>query len=221
MRSEPVVGVAALRVESRPIEGCEPWTKLTVPCPRRGPIGLEVCVDCEHFRRLNIDPDSNEMVLSCEPNLTGCSLRLVENAAGTLPPESTPVSVLLDERQLLLRAELGVHEVATVFVSRDLAHAAVVNEHARAIGVLSRGDLLRWCSPGKSERRRTVQEIMGPVGPCLPKATSIAAAAAVLTRGNYEYATVVSDAGSALGVLSACDLLGWFGSTSVATPSNR
>jgi hypothetical protein len=50
---------------------------------------------------------------------------------------------------------------------------------------------------------------MGAVGPCLPKATSIAAAAAVLTRGNYEYATVVSEAGSTLGVLSACDLLGW------------
>lgn len=68
MKSEPVTGVVELRVEARPIPGCEPWPKLTVSCPRRGPTGLEECVDCPRFVRLNIDPNDNEMVLSCEPS---------------------------------------------------------------------------------------------------------------------------------------------------------
>lgn len=69
MKRDTRTGNAILHVESRPIEGCEPWPKLTVPCPRRGPIGLEVCMDCARLTRVAIDPDTNEMLLYCEPDV--------------------------------------------------------------------------------------------------------------------------------------------------------
>jgi CBS domain-containing protein len=186
---------------------------LTVPCPRRGSIGLEECIDCPHLTRLDIDPDTNEVVLAClseSPLLRRRTLRRVVDGQDPASLECTPVSALLPERRVVLGSKLGIREVATLFVSRDLDYAPVVDDLARPIGVLSKSDLLRWSWRDAPGPRHTLPEIMGPPGAPLLQTASIARAAATLVESGLDYVTVVSPSGAAAGVLSPRDLLGWF-----------
>lgn len=209
MTRDRKVDAAYLRVESRPIAGCEPWKRLAVQCPRQGSIGIEACVDCARLIDVVLDPETNEMVLLCEsepPVARRHALRLVGSEPQVCELELEPVSTLLPPQNICLRPELGAREVAALFVSRDIEHLPVVDERARPVGVLSKSELLAWRSRATG-LCPTVREIMGPLGNCLSRTTSIARAAAALVASRLDYVVVVSPSGSVAGVLSASNLL--------------
>lgn len=170
-------------------------------------------MDCPRLTRLDINPDTNEVVLAClreNPQARRRTLRRVVDTQTPVSPEETPVSAVLPECRLVLDSKLGIREVATLFVSRDIDYAPVVDALARPIGVLSKSHLLGWSWREAPDSPKTLSDIMGPVGAILSRTASIARAAAALEEGGLDYVTVVSPSGAAAGVLSSHDLLAWF-----------
>jgi hypothetical protein len=71
-----------LRVESSPLEGLELWDTYSVVCPRRGRVGLEVCLECRLSGRIIVDPHG-------VPVRLGCGLGSDDNrGASTARPQS-------------------------------------------------------------------------------------------------------------------------------------
>jgi predicted transcriptional regulator len=171
-----------------------------------------VCIECPRLARLAIDPDTNDVVLAChaeDPQARRRTLRRVVDEHAPVSLEDTLVSALLRERRIVLGNKLGIHEVATLFISRDIDYAPVVDDFARPVGVLSKADLLRWSCREAPDAGLTLPDIMGPTGVLLPRDASIARAAAALEEGGLDYITVVSPSGVAAGVLSSRELLPW------------
>lgn len=54
-----------LKVEASPLEGQEAWDSYRVNCPRRGNVGLEVCLECQLSGRMILDDRGVPVRLAC------------------------------------------------------------------------------------------------------------------------------------------------------------
>ena len=187
-----------LPVSSQP-DAVDDWPVLSLDCPRRGRIGLELCVDCPLFWRAREEREgARQLVVECgyrapETVRSATKLRLAGHAE--------VISSLLPRERFCLVPELGIHEVANLFRSRGLEHAPVVDSNQRPIGVVCRDDLGE--RPGPCGLATIVGDIMRSPELILSEDTSIVDAAALILARRASYVIVLSGRGQVLGSLSA------------------
>jgi CBS domain-containing protein len=104
-------------------------------------------------------------------------------------------------------------EAAILLTEKEVSAVPVLNEVGRAVGVLSRTDIIRYFranawsrSPASGNPR--VREIMTPALLSVPPlTTAVEVVAKLLGLGNVHRLFVVDDNGNVVGVVSAKDVL--------------
>ncbi|MFO0572110.1 MAG: CBS domain-containing protein [Polyangiaceae bacterium] len=162
--------------------------------------------------------------------------------------ETTVVSEVMTRNVVCVPPELGVEALTSLFLERGISGAPVVDGAGRALGVVSKTDVLRdyadrgeTAEVGKPEvhqggisaeldrgmhvqalREPTVRDVMTPLAFTLPESASIARASALMALEGVHRVPVVTSAGKVVGILSALDVLRWLArSEGYAVPDHR
>jgi CBS domain-containing protein len=146
---------------------------------------------------------------------------------------STLVRDIMTRDPVTVRPETGVEQVIDLFVGRGIGHVPVVDDDGRAVGMISKTDVIRDVhlrgdtevdqSPGAMARdlRRMppaahvheaddqARDVMTPVVLWVPETASIAEAARVIASGQLHALLVARHDGVVVGILSANDIVAW------------
>jgi CBS domain-containing protein len=142
---------------------------------------------------------------------------------------------------LCVRDDLPVESLASLLLERNISAVPVVDAKGRAIGVVSKTDLVRWyhddagfaeseparvTEPGLSPRavRTTiVADVMMPLAFTLAEDAPIVYAAALMAMEGIHHLPIVAGSGEVVGIVSALDLVRWMAQRDgfVMTPEAR
>lgn len=175
---------------------------------------------------------------------------VVERATDRSPgmAETTPVSAAMTKHVVCVSPDMGLEALTDLFLTRGISGAPVVDSAGRALGVISKTDVLRDYADrgetgelGKTEVSRggvradlgpgmhvheekdvTVKDVMTALAFTLPEDASIARASALMALEGVHRVPVVSSSGKVIGILSALDVLRWLArSEGYAVPENK
>jgi CBS domain-containing protein len=236
--------VPLLPVRSRRVVGShgEELVGTTVYCPiRERSIAVAECEVCERFHALHFDASTKATSVACECDAATpapAEEAALRNAVGGLPDPATPLADIMTRTVLCLRPETSLDEVLALLVRHAIGGMPVVDEAGRAIGIVSRADVLRArdeqgdtddmrritarphdARRGEVERGSHVLEpepltagdVMSPVVLALHESSNIGQAASLMAFEGVHRLPVVADGGEVVGILSALDVLRWFG----------
>jgi CBS domain-containing protein len=135
----------------------------------------------------------------------------------TLRPgaNTTPISEIMTTDVVCVAPELSVETLALMMLHRGFSGAPVVDSDKKAIGVVSKTDILRRSYSGekRASSDRPVAEIMTPVAFTLCEEATIAEAAALMAFEGTHRLPVVSRSGVVVGIVSSIDVLRWIAET--------
>jgi CBS domain-containing protein len=106
-----------------------------------------------------------------------------------------------------VRSEVSIEAVAALFVDLGISGTPVVDAHGRAMGMVSKSDLVRAQVDGTN--RATVADVMMPIAFSLPENATVSHAAALMAYENIHRPPVVTSNGTVIGVVSAMDVVRW------------
>jgi CBS domain-containing protein len=162
-------------------------------------------------------------------------------ATAHAPDPSTPIAEIMTQTVHCVRPETPLDEVLDLLVRHSISGVPVVDTCGRAVGIVSRADLLRARQEdGETSEMRpvtamprqhdgsdfglgmyvlepvsvTAEAVMTPVVLALPESANVGQAAALMAYEGVHRLPVVADGGEVVGILSAIDVLRWFGSLS-------
>ncbi|HEX7672458.1 MAG TPA: CBS domain-containing protein [Polyangiaceae bacterium] len=203
-----------LKIRSRQVyaAGDDPTIALGVQCPNKArDVDVEDCLRCRAFRELRVTADTQELTIACEtealPGSDGGSGTKGETASS----ERGTIRTIMTTDVVCVTPELSVAAVATLFLDRGISGAPVVDESGRAIGMVSKTDLVRHYSDAdaKTAVAPVVGDIMMPMAFCLPANESIARAAALMAFEGMHRVPVANTRGQIVGLISSLDVLRW------------
>jgi CBS domain-containing protein len=99
--------------------------------------------------------------------------------------------------------DLPIRTVIALLADRGFSGVPVVDASGKAIGVVSRSDLLA------NEASGLVRDVMMPIAFTLPQGASLSHAAALMAYENIHRVPVVADDGSVVGIVSTMDIARW------------
>jgi CBS domain-containing protein len=123
---------------------------------------------------------------------------------------SAPLSLVMARKVVCVRADMDASEARARILSRGVSGLPVVDNWGRAVGVLSRSDLVEHEVTGRPSGRQ-VADIMSPFVLSLPQDASIGQAAALMAYEGVHRIVVVDRSGYVIGLVSALDIARWLG----------
>ncbi len=197
-------GTARLRVLTQRIvtpDGDSPPI-LTVLCPPNGcSAPVDACVDCPRWAGLYLEPTERLSYVVCAVGTAdpGCGDRVLD---------------VMTPSVVCVAPDLSAEALTALFIDRGISGAPVV-ERGKAIGVVSRSDLLRdsrggGCEPGRVTV--TARDLMSAPAIGVPASATVAQAAAVMASEEIHRVVVLGDAGQVIGVLTSLDVARWVAS---------
>lgn len=148
------------------------------------------------------------------------------------------VGDIMTNQVICLKPEMTLESVTELFLERRISGAPVIDDDGRAVGIISKTDLIRESHDRENltewevadsedegdrgfhiqnETRATVAEVMTPVVVTLAEDALITEAAQIMIEKRIHRIPVVSESGR-VGIVSAVDLLG---PMATRTPSDR
>lgn len=222
----PVASPPHLRARALPVHSLEirsaggRWSSLSsVRClDRQQSIPLESCLDCERSGGLTDAPAGPERFVGCH----GAGPALRRAAPGAADPEPsladrTPVAELCARGAVAVRSDLPLAEVGPLLLERDLDAVPVVDGEGRAVGIVSKTDLLRPAGPDAR-----VFDAMTHAALTVGEGAPVSEAAALMSAQGVHQLPVVDGRGRVVGLVGALDLLRWLvQQDGLLLPSNR
>jgi CBS domain-containing protein len=104
---------------------------------------------------------------------------------------------------ICVSADQSVDSVVSLFLERGISGAPVVDIKGRAIGVVSKTDVIR------GRHQKCVGEVMTPVAFTMKENAPISQAAALMAFEGIHRLPIVSDSGEVIGIVSSIDVLQW------------
>lgn len=248
--------VPHLPIRSRRVIGRdgEELVATSVYCPvRETSVAVSRCEACQHFHALHFDPATLTTSVACHCE-GAASAPLGEerrrDAGEGTPDPLTPLAHVMSKSVVCVHADTDLDTVTDLLVRHSISGMPVVDAGGRAIGVVSRADVIRdsrerrgmeevregtarprdrdVIEPGShvvEPTRITAGEAMTPVVFSLHESANIGQAAALMAFEGVHRLPVVADHGEVVGILSALDVLKWFGRRSgyliPSTPQRR
>jgi CBS domain-containing protein len=117
--------------------------------------------------------------------------------------EITPISEIMTRGAFCASSEQSVDSVSATFLERGISGAAVIDERGRAIGVVSKTDLIR------GRYAKSIGDVMTPVAFTMKENAPISQAAALMAFEGIHRLPVVSSSGEVVGIVSSIDVLRW------------
>lgn len=212
----------------------------TLYCPvQERSVAVAQCEGCARFRALYVEPHITSVMCHCEAAAPSPAEEAVlRDAAGGLPDPATPLADIMTKEVVCVRSDMDAQEVKDLLLERGISGVPVVNEQGKPIGVISRADVLRLdddqgltteMEPVTVRRkdsdhaallpsaklyekeRVTAVDLMNPVVLVLHESANIGQAASLMAFEGIHRLPIVSDEGEVVGILSALDVLRWFG----------
>ncbi|HZS42132.1 MAG TPA: CBS domain-containing protein [Polyangia bacterium] len=184
-----------LRVRRVATGSGEVYTDLSVHCPRQDrSVPLAECERCQRCGGVHWDAEARRSVVRCDSS----------RAAATAG--RTPVSSVMSGDVICVTADYSIEAITALLVERNFSGAPVVDAEGRAIGVVSKTDLLRdQLAPGVE----TVGDVMMPLAFTLPESAPLSQAAALMVKEGVHRLPIVSAEGRVVGLLTAFDVMRW------------
>jgi CBS-domain-containing membrane protein len=204
----------SLKIRSRQVyaAGDDPTIALGVQCPNKArDVDLEDCLRCRAFRELRINGDTQELAVTCETEALPGSEGRSGTKDATISAERATIRAIMATDVVCVTPDLSVAALATLFLDQGISGAPVVDESGRAIGMVSKTDLVRHYSDddNKTAVAPVVRDIMMPMAFCLPANESIARAAALMAFEGMHRVPVANTRGQIVGLVSSLDVLRW------------
>ncbi|MFI5296820.1 MAG: HPP family protein [Polyangiales bacterium] len=243
-RSNARLGWLEVRVR-RTIAGDGSETRrLAVFCPFRARLTpvLE-CTLCGHGTDFSKDRSSGASAICCRRIIEEPERADVQEAAPDAAltdvgraADHTRVSELIGPELICVREDLSVESLTAMLLDRGLAAVPVVDELGRAVGVVSKSDLIRERREGDDQNyeesirvpsahgyeyelgpgfhadriaRAIVREVMTPFLFSIHEDESVARASALMAYEGVHGLAVVTKTGELTGMLSASDVFRW------------
>jgi len=219
---------------------------LGVFCPRRAHVvDVSECRSCEHCRGLCVDPRDRETFLRCtwedaRGEIPVYEAREERSSPPSEPPaRHTPLSAVMSSPARCVTPDTSIAELTELFVRAGISAAPVIDAAGKAIGIVSKTDVLALYAtedaarPGQptegdalegglalalgetpaSARLSTtkVREVMTRLVFALGAEASLSRAAALMAYEGVHRIVVAAADGSALGIVSSLDILRWMG----------
>lgn len=148
-----------------------------------------------------------------------------EAAVQALAADRVRIGEIMTRGAITVRADLGLEQLVDLFLEQGLSRVPVVDDEGRAVGVVSKTDLVidqhergdtEVSQLGAEEGGRHVHEVGGlvrdvmtPIAFTLPASTTIGEAARRMLADNVHAVPVTSDKGQVIGWLSSTDIVAW------------
>ena len=211
--------------------GGEITTHRTVHCPRRdGAATLTECVLCARCEGLHRDASGTSVICTYDdgawPGHDAPNRRRIPS-----PADTTPLSAVMTTNVVCVSPSLDLETFASLLVDQGVTGAPVVDGDGRAIGVVSKSDLVQsqHDEPGSASelgvdeelaalgpgfhveptRQGTVGELMMPLAFTLPESASLSQAAALMAFEGIHRLPVTTTDGTVVGIVSAMDVVRW------------
>jgi CBS domain-containing protein len=124
---------------------------------------------------------------------------------------SAPLSLIMARKVVCVRADMDASEARSRILARGVSGLPVVDNWGRAIGVITKSDLVEYEITSKAAGR-PVSDVMSPFVFSLPPEASIGQAAALMAYEGVHRVVVVDRGGYVVGLVSATDVARWLGS---------
>jgi CBS domain-containing protein len=170
-----------------------------VMCPSRARVmDIAECRGCEDYRGLCIASNDRELFLRCAFRGTPETVpELSEQETSLLAVATVPVRCLAHDASLQSALEL--------LVEQAIGAAPVVDGSGRAIGIVTKTDLLR----ASHELRASVRDVMSHVVFTLHAAADVSRAAALMAYEGVHHVVITSEDERPIGIVSSLDILRW------------
>jgi CBS domain-containing protein len=194
---------------------------LTVFCSRQMQVrDLSECRTCEHGHGLSIDRNGPDMFQRCS---WGDGSQWSANDVGS---SVSPLSAIMSAPAITVSEHADLRTVAALFVGLTIGALPVVDARGRAVGIVSKGDVLRAyyehdeepaAESASRERAGTIEparvpgvrEVMSHVVFALHPDADVRRAAAIMAHESVHHIVVASSDGTAVGIVSALDVMAW------------
>jgi len=123
---------------------------------------------------------------------------------------SAPLSLIMARKVTCVRQDLDASEARARILSRGVSGLPVVDNWGRAVGVVSKTDLVENAI-GDEPSGRQVADIMTPLVFSLTPDSSIGQAAALMAYEGVHRVVVVDGSGYVVGLVSSLDIARWLG----------
>lgn len=124
---------------------------------------------------------------------------------------AAPLSLIMVRKVVCVRADMEVSEARSRMLERGVSGLPVVDNWGRAVGVVSKSDLVEHEITGRPSGRQ-VTDVMTPLVFALPPDASIGQAAALMAYEGIHRVVVVDRSGYVVGLVSSLDVARWLGS---------
>ncbi|HEU5059476.1 MAG TPA: CBS domain-containing protein [Kofleriaceae bacterium] len=124
---------------------------------------------------------------------------------------ATPLSLVMARKVVCVRGDLDASEARARMLARGVNGLPVVDDWGRAIGVVSKSDLVEHEVTSRRCGRRVV-DVMTPLVFSLREDASIGQAAALMAYEGIHRVVVVDRGGYVVGLVSSLDVARWLGS---------
>jgi CBS domain-containing protein len=207
----------------------------SVFCPvREKSVSVAACETCERFHALHFDRMKATTSVSCQ-----CESADPFPVAIRGPIDATtPLAEIMTRTVICVETTTTLDDVLDLLVRHAIGGVPVVDADGRAVGIVSRADVLRsHHEHGDTEEMRrvtarpkerrvaglepgihvlepeplTAGDVMTPVVLALHERSNIGQAASLMAFEGVHRLPVVADGGEVVGILSALDVLRWFG----------
>ena len=126
---------------------------------------------------------------------------------------SAPLTLIMARRVVCVRGDMDSSQARARMLERGLSGLPVVDNWGRAIGVVSKTDLVEHEVIARPSGRQ-VADVMTPLVFSLPPEASIGRAAALMAYEGIHRVVVVDRSGYVVGLVSALDIARWLGTRS-------
>lgn len=242
--SSPQQPSSLFLVRTRRVVGAhgEELVGTSVYCPHREKsVAMAECEACDRFHALHFDAETRSTSVACNcdppPAVPSEQPASPDVTAAAIDP-LTPLADIMTRTVICVRPDTPLDDVLDLLVRHSISGVPVVDAEGRAIGVVSRADVLRAAEErGDTEELRAVTarprdrapagvepgshvleavtvtagEVMTPVVLALHESSNIGQGAALMAFEGIHRLPVVGDHGEVVGILSALDVLRWLG----------
>ena len=173
-------------------------------------MSVAACILCRDCEGMHASEDGSSLQCTYaveEPAAVapGARKRRLPSAA-----DRTPLSEVMTGDVFCVRPGVTIEVVAELLTEHGITGVPVVDEAGRAIGVISKTDLVQARHDRLGE---TAADIMMPIAFTLPENASLSHAAALMAYEGIHRLPVVAADGSVVGIVSAMDVVRWLART--------
>jgi len=182
---------------------------LAVFCARQGKaVELAECSDCPHCRGLCVSP-GEDTFLRCSADDAEIDIEVGGPIEEDEASRQTLLSDVMTTPVRTVAPETSIAELLKLFDSAQISAVPVVDPGGRAVGLVSKSDLLAGLDDDGSPAATRVQQVMSHNVFALRAEASVSRAAAMMAYEGIHRLVVLDGAGHVAGLVSSLDILRW------------